>query len=423
MNNIYKINNIFSLTFAILLSLIVLPSIVRIAFNTSSFSAGLMVNVIIVILYGLAFIDRGHRIYINNLKIKILVIILLLGLHGYVSYIFNNNFEVMRFQWSLIFSVLIFIGSIFFYKIANSWTDREAGAKLGLVYVILLATGYIGLTGFSPFSPDGAFLPGGGKPAFFFNEPSHYALAFLPFLLLMCITSNIRSRLICIISSVVLGLLYQSLTLLIGCALISVLTIPIHKFLFLLMVCGLIAFIFGVDADYYFQRVKLVDELSINLSNLVFFSGWERAVSSFYYSFGLGLGFQQFGIIEDQGEIMAIINMLTHDANINVLDGGSVAPKLIGEFGIFGIIMIICYLRLFIKTFTRIRAQIQTGKHYTANYYYLFSLCSVIMYSIDLFVRGTGYFSSTGFIFISSLIYISIYHSKHSYKKHLINQG
>jgi hypothetical protein len=402
MINRKSINSVFSLTFAIFLSIIILPSVVRMAFNASSFSAGLMVIVLIIILHGLASTYRGYKISTNSLHLKIIASIAFLGFHGCVNYVLYSNLDVHRFLGSLAFAVLIFIAAIYFVKVSKSWTDNEAVFKLRLVFMILLVTGYIGLTGVSPFSPEGR------KTAFFFNEPSHYALDFLPLLLFICITSSSKNRLICIIAGVLLALFYENLTLLIGCALIAALTLPFRTLAYAIMACGLIGFIIGTDLDYYLLRVNIADEESTNMSKLVYLSGWERAILSFNYSFGLGVGFQQFGIVGEQGEIMTTINALSDGFNLNVLDGGSVAPKLIGEFGIFGLMMIIFYLRMFMRLSKQIHINIQKRENYTANYYYLFSCCTVIMYSIDLFIRGTGYFSSSGFVFISSLIFISV---------------
>ena len=88
-----------------------------------------------------------------------------------------------------------------------------------------------------------------------------------------------------------------------------------------------------------------------NLSSLVVLQGLEMARISFVESFGLGVGLGNLGIspqIIDQSEYRRIINILISGEDLNLRDGGILINKLIGELGVFSLlvpIMLIQYLR------------------------------------------------------------------------------
>lgn len=140
------------------------------------------------------------------------------------------------------------------------------------------------------------------------------------------------------------------------------------------------------------------------MSTLVYLSGWERAYLNFNDTFGLGVGFQQFGIVGSPGEMMESLGALGAE-NLNLLDGGAVAPKFIGEFGLLGVAMLLVYLVYFAKSARWLR-KVSMGEVALQARPRVFFLSCFVMYCIDLFVRGTGYFSSSGFLFVASLIWL-----------------
>jgi hypothetical protein len=167
-----------------------------------------------------------------------------------------------------------------------------------------------------------------------------------------------------------------------------------------------------MNIDYYSLRINLSSD-NKNLSTLVYLSGWERAYLNFEDTFGLGVGFQQFGIIGSRGEIMETVEELGAE-DLNLLDGGAVAPKFIGEFGLLGVIMLLVYLVYFARNAKWLR-EVSFSEIPPRECRKVFFLSCFVMYCIDLFVRGTGYFSSSGFLFIASLMWIILVKSVNNF--------
>jgi len=175
------------------------------------------------------------------------------------------------------------------------------------------------------------------------------------------------------------------------------------QWLYLIPIGLLLLVIAPIDHYYYVDRLILSPD-SQNRSTMVFLSGWERAYLNLLDTNGLGVGFQQFGIIGERGELMAAIRKL-NGSDLNLLDGGAVAPKLIGEFGVVGIAFIFLYIFCSIKCAKVLNA---VCKNTTMNYNprKIFLFACFLMYGIDLFLRGVGYFSSSSFLFFAAVLLI-----------------
>ena len=148
---------------------------------------------------------------------------------------------------------------------------------------------------------------------------------------------------------------------------------------------------------YFMDRVSFVD--TKNVSVLVLLSGWERAYLNLFDSNFLGIGFNQLGY---EGEGGYYQNKL-HSYNLvglNLKDAGSLAPKLVSELGILGVIMLSMYLFYFIKIVYKIKKYYLTYSDLDILYISIF-----IMSFVYLFLRGSGYFSPSVFLLLSSIIY------------------
>jgi hypothetical protein len=90
---------------------------------------------------------------------------------------------------------------------------------------------------------------------------------------------------------------------------------------------------------------------------------------------------------------------------LNAKDGGAVASKLVNEFGILGIIVLAIYLACFNRYARCLRSRLKMARD-KVDCREVFFLSSLLTYSIDLFVRGTGYFSIPSFLLVASLVWI-----------------
>ena len=395
----------------ILLSTVVLPSVVYMVFHTSSMAAG--VTFILGLHISLFVVLNSIRRQSNCLGVGAIFILIVMGIvmiQNAIIYLIHDDFDFGRFEKSYKFLLIYLFGAFSFASLAQKIPNFKVDYSVSLVFYVLLLSCVSAILHFQPFSS------AGGKPVFFFNEPSHFALGFLPFLLYMVVTSSPRKRLLLVLLGYSIALLLESLTLIIGCTIVAALTIPLRRLLFLAPFAVILILYTGWDLDYYSSRVS-ISGYSQNLSSLVFLSGWERAYLNFEETFGLGVGFQQLGIIGSRGVMLELMGPLGAD-NLNLQDGGSVAPKFIGEFGLLGVVMILAYLVYFTKC-ARWLHEVSMRKIVTREYKRVFFLSCFVMYSIDLFVRGTGYFSPSGYLFIASLMWIALTKSSNYFRPNI----
>ena len=340
----------------------------------------------------------------QSLGVGVILIAAVLGVvmtHGAITFLINDEFDFGRFSQSYLLLIFYLLGAFFFALLAQRVPNFRADFAVKLVFYVLLLSSVAGMLRFSPFSP---FSPETMYvPLFFFSEPSAFVLSFLPFFLYMAVTVSPRMKMPLVLLGYAIAFFLQNLTIVVGITLVAVLVIPLRRFLFLAPIAALPVIFGAVNLDYYSSRVDF-SMGSQNLSMMVYRSGWERAYLNFKDTLGLGVGFQQFGIIGRRGEAMEFVAKLA-GTDLNLLDGGMVASKFIGEFGFLGVMLLFAYLVYFAKS-ARWLHEVSMSEVAPRDCRRIFFLSCFVMYFIDFFIRGTGYFSSSGFLFIASLVWI-----------------
>ena len=385
----------------ILLSTVVQPSLVLMVFHTSSLAAGLLFILGLHICMFLALSAIGQKF--QSLGAGALLIFVVTGVlvfQSAISALAHHDFDFERFLQTYLFLINFLLAAFSFVLLAHKVPKFQTNFAVRLVFYVLLLSSIAAILNFAPFSS------GQSKPVFFFSEPSLFAVNFLPFLLYMTVTSNPKMKLLLLLLGYAIALLLENMTLIVGVTLIVGLEIPLRRVLFFAPIAVILILLTSVNFDYYLSRVDIFSG-NRNLSVLVYLSGWERAYLNFEATFGLGVGFQQFGIIGSRGEMMGILDALGMN-NLNLLDGGAVAPKIIGEFGVLGVVILFAYLFYFAKSARWLR-KISMGEVALQARPRVFFLSCFVMYCIDLFVRGSGYFSSSGFLFVASLMWIILF--------------
>jgi hypothetical protein len=155
-----------------------------------------------------------------------------------------------------------------------------------------------------------------------------------------------------------------------------------------------------LNLEYYSSR--LIQNDSENLSTLVWIQGWENSILMLKQTWGLGVGFQQFGIGGLKGaatDAIAILRANEDNSTLNQLDGGTLGAKIIGEFGVFGVIAIIWLLKNCIISFIRLKSR----KIANLEPIEIFYLCIMISFFVELFVRSMSYISNSMFFLILAL--------------------
>jgi hypothetical protein len=266
--------------------------------------------------------------------------------------------------------------------------------------IILLLNGLISLTKIDFFSS------GLSKPTFLFLEPSHFALVVTPFLLYFCLTLS-RVKALCLLTLVASWAGYiQNLTLLFGVVLAFLVStrqnLLIAGSFFTLFIFILIS-VFGADNFSYFtDRLSLSGD-NDNLSVLVLFQGWQNAIETLTTQSYFGGGFQQFGITTVYGSVSSKLYTLL-GININQFDGGATAPKIVGEFGVFGIFFLLVYLFFYSKVFIKLRRIRRKSVSRVDVFFYAIFMSSFL----EFFIRGVGYFSPLMYLSLISAFYFFV---------------
>lgn len=368
-----------------------------------------------------------------TLDVKLAGWIFFIFLHGIASFFFFFNGQaanLQKFSFSLIY---LFLSVLF----SDSCLRTLKKINPFLVYKTLNFFSYFLLiSAFSSFVF--LFTHNGGKPIFFYSEPSHFVLAFIPFLIYKLSTSRKFELFLFSAFSFKFALMAPSAillsSLLIFPALMQTLkrSIIIYTSFFVVILltslfnfmtphpipsssavnnyCNLKAnkitqtqcdpLFTDLNLNYFNQRMPSRDETSNNLSGNVYMSGWSRALINTINTYGIGIGFQQLGYLGVKDKYLAYISLNNSPFGFN--DGGCAAAKLISEFGIFAIIAIISYLNGCLSSFKRLRSICVTNNlkdlRFLMDIFYLSFL-------VPLFLRSFGYFTPLFFIFLISCLY------------------
>uniref|UniRef100_UPI004047C0F0 hypothetical protein n=1 Tax=Algoriphagus sp. TaxID=1872435 RepID=UPI004047C0F0 len=377
--------------------IVVLPSFVMIQFNQSSLALGVALGQSIIV-FLLLFSKNLAKINLKSFYF-FLFILFFIFFHSLICFLITNNFNFERAIGSIVIFSIIFFSVSFFNNFLYK-NDFLFNQILIFVFYILSFLGLLSIVFNITFFSSYKIL---NKGVFPFFEPSHFILSLAPFLFYYyCSEIKIRYKLLVYFTSIILLIFLNNLTMLliIGTSSLLVFSKKWHTYVFFFLVPFLF---FGIqNLDYYSARLNLSND--DNLSTLVWLQGWENAFINFKETYGLGVGFQQFGINGLKGDATNAIAFLRAgegNTTLNQLDGGTLGAKLFGEFGFFGLILIFFLFFLSLKSFFKLR-RIQNIPNLQLN---KFMLCVLSVFVFELFVRSMSYISNNVVLLILSFIY------------------
>ena len=424
-----QINLLYLRYIAVLFLLFIMPSFLHIKFEASHSDSFFISLVVFSIL-----IFRPIDFKKNNYRLLIFPCILFFFvlLHGILTSLFNDAFNYGRFFASIIYLISITFSAFLFYLFKNKIDDQILLRSLILFAYILLFLAYMSAFGYK-------FSSAAGKPVFYFDEPCKFALISSPFFAFLLVRRPALEGYLVYGLLFKLALMQPSITLLFSVIMCPFIFLKIKQSIkfFILFIC--IAFMSNsINANniplkrYFSERlpnstflffyksetapniynnslsvteskVLTISGTNIVVSNslAVYYSGWARGLLNFIPTYGLGLGFQQLGYrgILDQFQILLY--------PLNLKDGATVGGKLFSEFGFFGILFILLYLKGLLAKVSDIRLLCRNRNGYVGKYenLHIFLDLSYITYFSLLFVRGAGYFDASSFILLISLFY------------------
>lgn len=381
-----------SILIILIFCLLILVSWISMLIQASSMRAGLMFGMIVFACILLYISKYNHMLIEKRYFLVVAVIFMLILVQYLISRSIFEGSSDLRFILSYTWLGIILIMSTQFVNIINFADDYSIKATVFTAFRFLLIIGIIAVM-LNYFG----FLT--GKNMILFDEPSHFALVYLPLLLFVVYSSEKPMGLFYLVISIFMAVFIKNLTLLTGVLLIGLILEPIKCMQIMALILIILLFTGITPPDYVMSRLTFSGD-SKNLSVLAFLSGYERAYLSFIESFGCGIGFNQLGIVGPIGDVMVSIRNLMDGQSFNLMDGASLAPKIIAEMGLLGITLLLLYLKHFISIVLNLmmkRVNEPVGIFFSAIF---------VMFSIELFVRGVGYFSATIFMFGASLYWL-----------------
>lgn len=367
--------------FFVLLFFVVCGSLGFVWFSASSFAPGIVFSALLLLSYQMLFSD--HLLIKESVLLFFTFSFLSICLFSIFNFCVNIFLDFPRLAYSLI-SVLIIVFSLAI--ILNGRIFFMPGRCLLAAYFLFLIFGFLGVFGVS-FVFDEKI-----KPVFIFSEPSHYAAAASIFFISVAYRFRGLVGFLMIFPVIFLAIKLQSLMLVIVAVFMAVTCYPrLCCFLGALGVLSFFILDFQAGSSYYLDRLSLDPD---NLSALTLMHGWENALIALKNTGGVGVGFQQLGIYPYTGEMSAKILDAT-GFPMSLLDGGSLAPKIIAEFGVLGVFFVVYLLYLNFKIFICLFRNVPLNPLYVGVFFSLI---------LELFFRGFGYFSVT---FVSALYFLA----------------
>lgn len=365
------------------------PSILFILLSGSSLAGGLVASVIFAAL--LAFSASPQRIWYNTPQILFLGLSLMSCGSSLVLYGGQNLHK--QLPSIILFAALFPLCNAFFSHLTRS-TDN---IRIEIKYCFyILAT--LCLLSYSNLITPGRYTLL-NKPIFPFGEPSHFALAFFPIALSFAYLVERRTRLLVFGFLIFTSLSLPSTTMLAGSIiyLFSTLIRKMSGFVLSILAMGFI--LISINPQHFSDRLQLTSD-SENLSALIYLQGMLAAEEGISANGGLGIGFQLLGS-EPENAATDVIYMLTGKA-FNRQDGGFLGAKIIGEFGLIGIIITALFLYTFFHSVAKLR-QFSLHRHPKSIDPVAIFIHSVrAAFILEILIRGYGYFSPGFLLFMST---------------------
>lgn len=345
------------------------------------------------------FFTVGALLAPNKLRAPILrssafigIVVLVIGLHLAVAGILHSV-DVGHAVASLLPLIVIIIGGTVLGHALATMTDPRFNQAVRIVLWVMGLFVIAKLLGLRvPASREFS------NPIFPFTEPSHFVLLFMPFYMYACVTTTSRRRLAMLALGLFLTVSLESLTLAIGWVLVAL--VCSRGWLVPTGVATLSAIVLTqVDLAYFLGRLDFSDETT-NLSTLVYLQGWELVGEALSTTQGWGQGFQQLGLNGTNSEISRVIYLIL-GSDGNILDGGFGLAKLVGEFGMIGIVLAVGIIYLGIQSLLRLRSTARQPRG--AWRPMVFTNAVLASYLVEFLVRGTGYFSATAILLVAAL--------------------
>ncbi|WP_342243431.1 hypothetical protein [Pseudomonas sp. OTU5201] len=341
-----------------------------------------------------------------------------------VAFVVHTTYYAMQGDSSLKHALSVMLLTMVFFCAGLLSVKISGMHGSDLINVLYLLAMIIVFFGFTSLVFPASFLNYSkyAKSIFPFSEPSHYAITVGGILLAAGFYLHFLIRGGLVLSVLFFALVYPS-TLLLLLVFIMLFSYYVRSFVslgiivFFMVVLGYLILYYGFDVSYYEDRLSF-DESTSNLTALVYMQGWESAYRALLHTNWIGLGFQNMGSLDPgvYGErIFQIVGIYK-----NREDGGFLAAKIIGEFGVFGLAFLLFYVIALCSSILYNRNFLKAYQEDRNKALELFPVSSVlgcsliVAFSIEVFARGYGYFSPGILLAMVSIFLVTKKRKSHS---------
>lgn len=370
-----------------------MPSFLMVVFSFSSLAAGLIATSFLAFLLTLlSNLKRSIRIGRSYLVILVTAVISVL----LSRYLVQQPLSHKQVLAMVGLAVLAFAAPTLLHHYFSR-NVRDVSRELRWTFFAFVVIGLVGVFWPIRLGPFAAL----NHPIFPFSEPSHFALAYGQVAALALFFFRRKGRLLVVTTSFLLAVGLPNTTMLMVALLLLFVTASFRFLMIFPLVAGaVIGLLLNSSPDslaYFSDRLASGE----NLSHLVYMQGWESLISANLETNGIGIGFQNLGN-EAPGVATEIIRTLTNEIDLNREDGGFLLAKIVGEFGLLGLVATLFLLALAIWSGIRMRHELKFRLN-TKRAIVLIPLGSVFISTVEILVRGVGYFSPT---FILTIYFI-----------------
>jgi len=397
-----------------------------------STSYGIVLTSLIIIITKLyTSYNSSTLLHLGNIIVIAFTLIFLILLHGFIVSFSGFEVSFTRLMFSSLVLLLLVIAAFIFSNLLKEIDSKRFESVMWAVTALMVIFIPLIFLRYSVLVPIPSEIKGLLAYIIVYSEPSHYVIAFLPIYLYRFILGTYKSRILIIGVGILFYLVLGSSTFfifIIGLCFLLILSRPklFNLALFIITICLIVLWV-GPFGEYnYFQNNGFLNKAGsllslllsetlpndsslpyISISTLSFIADWHQASLNFINTNGLGVGFQQTGISDDRSYVKDIIYSQSGSFGwVIKFETFSVMPKIISEFGIFAFIFLLLFLKCFLVSIVQIKNSIMT-KIIDIDKKMLLINCFIVCNAVNLFIRGTGYFTTSSFLLVVAFFYLA----------------
>lgn len=386
-----------------LIVMLLLPNAIYVLFETSSLAPGFILASWIVSWLNIKQVSVLH----TKAFLWILAVCCVLILNSLYVYYVTGNIRTLS---AMAFAAVLLTSPLLSSRLAKAeWGELEK--SLILLLHILAMLGWVGLVY--------KLLVVGWeqkiKYPFPFSEPSFFAVCYGMLAVGYSFVASRKFALYMVVNMILFSFLFPSLTFLLFVVIVMVVMVARLQAVYLYwgvlvvpVIVLSVGYYFISDVEYFSSRLDFSD--AENITTLVWLQGWDLSYINLNATEWRGLGFQMLGY---EGTELSDVSYKLEELTgkfMNITSGGFLAAKIISEFGLVGVMLVILYILFLVYLLIKVGSSSSVSLKSDATKKVMVFQGLAFGYVVEFFFRGYGYFSPCLYISLAALM--AIWHIK-----------